>query len=429
MSDTQQGSATPRENGPESADTKDSTTDSGGADERRKPQIGDTRAAPPPPAEDRQRQRGRGRGGQGRKAEKSEKAEKADKPETADKPDGGDGKGRSRRRRRGKRKGAQNPVEIRTDIDAVELDEEQLEARRGKHRNGQPVGRYLMAVHKTDRATQIAVLEGRNLIEHYVAHPADDVSQIHGNIYLAKVANVLPGMEAAFVDIGTPKNAVLYRSDVSYDPDDVEGGGKPRIEDVLKAKQAIICQVTKNPIGVKGARLTQEVSLPGRFVVLVPNSSTYGISKRLPDNERKRLRKILDSAKPEQHGVIVRTAAEGVTSEEIANDVQRLVALWDKIEALAEDSQAPALLYREPDMAVRVIREEFSNDYRAVVIDDRELFDDAHGYVSGITPALADRVQFYDTENEKLPLFERRPRAAPPGPARCGCPRSLIIHR
>ena len=264
-----------------------------------------------------------------------------------------------------------------------------------------------MAVHKTPKATQIAVLEGRNLIEHYVSRPADDISQIHGNIYLAKVANVLPGMEAAFVDIGTPKNAVLYRSDVSYDPDDVEGGGKPRIEDVLKAKQTIVCQVTKNPIGVKGARLTQEVSLPGRFVVLVPNSSTYGISKRLPDNERKRLRKILDDAKPKQHGVIVRTAAENVTSEEIANDVKRLVALWDEIEALAAKSQAPTLLYREPDVAVRVIREEFSKDYRSVVIDDKELYDDALDYVSGITPALADRVQFYDPSKEQLPLFER----------------------
>lgn len=408
MTDTHAGSATPNER-PEGADAENTGREAPPTRAPDKPKIGDSRAAPPTPESDgagggRQRNRSRGRGGQNRQKPAGEPEQRQDS--------GGDGggKSRSRRRRRGKGRGqggGAKPVELATDIDAVELDADQLEARKGKHRNGKPVGRYLMAVHKTPKATQIAVLEGRNLIEHYVSRPADDISQIHGNIYLARVANVLPGMEAAFVDIGTPKNAVLYRSDVSYDPDDVEGGGKPRIEDVLKAKQTIICQVTKNPIGVKGARLTQEVSLPGRFVVLVPNSGTYGISKRLPDNERKRLRKILDGAKPKQHGVIVRTAAENVTSEEIANDVKRLVMLWDEIEALADKSQAPTLLYREPDVAVRVIREEFSKDYRSVVIDDKELFDDALDYVSGITPALADRVQFYDTSQEKLPLFER----------------------
>jgi ribonuclease E len=385
MADTQHGSSTSdqRPDGAgKAAEAEGRTAPDDGTS--RKPRIGDTRPSP------------RNDGG--------------------DASTEGDGEGTKtgrRRRRRGGRNrskgkdGQPRPVELDTGFDAVELDEAQLEARRGKHRNGKPVGRYLMAVHRTEQATQIAVLEGRQLIEHYVARPSDDVSQIHGNIYLARVANVLPGMEAAFVDIGTPKNAVLYRGDVTYDPDDVEGGGKPKIEDVLKPKQTIVCQVTKNPIGVKGARLTQEVSLPGRFVVLVPNSSTYGISKRLPDDERKRLRKILDGVKPEQHGVIVRTAAENVTTEEIENDVKRLVALWDKIDDLAKRSNAPALLYREPDMAVRVIREEFSKDYRAVVIDDPELYTEVDEYVSGITPALADRVQLYDPEVEQLPLFER----------------------
>ena len=408
MTDTEHGSAAPGGDRP-AREGSERTEGSDAGKTPRKPQIGDTRAAPPMPKRDAPQKDSSG----------------------ADVTDGsaGDGKGRRRRRRGNRRRGSgqgqktgqgqkngrgqkrggnsPDPVELRTDIAAVELDDEQLEARRGKHRNGKPAGRYLMAVHKTATATQIAILEGRQLIEHYVSRPADDISQIHGNIYLAKVANVLPGMEAAFVDIGTPKNAVLYRSDVSYDPDDVDGGGRPRIEDVLKAKQNIICQVTKNPIGVKGARLTQEVSLPGRFVVLVPNSGTYGISKRLPDNERKRLRKILDSAKPSQHGVIVRTAAEGVTAEEIENDVKRLVALWDQIEALAAESSAPTLLYREPDVAVRVIREEFSKEYRSVVIDDKALYDEVEDYVSGITPALADRVQHYDHREEKLPLFER----------------------
>ena len=235
----------------------------------------------------------------------------------------------------------------------LELDDDVLETRRGRERKGRPVGRYFMCVHvqptepgtpDSGRVAQIAVLEGRALIEHYVSRPADDVCQIHGNIYLGRVQNVLPGMEAAFVDIGTPKNAVLYRGDVQYDPEDVEERtSQPRIEQLLRAKQTILCQVTKNPIGAKGARLTQEVSLPGRFVVLIPNSSTYGISKRLPDDERRRLRAILDKVKPKEHGVIVRTAAERVTSEEIERDVVRLLRQWEQIDSLAKRSQAPAI--------------------------------------------------------------------------------------
>jgi ribonuclease E len=304
---------------------------------------------------------------------------------------------------------ASRPIEAVIAHDPVELDEETLDRRRGRERKGRPVGRYMMCVHVTAGATQIAVLEGRSLIEHYVSHPSDDVSQIHGNVYLGRVQNVLPGMEAAFVDIGTPKNAVLYRGDVHYDPEDVESGasGRPRIEDVLRAGQTILCQVTKNPIGAKGARLTQEVSLPGRFVVLIPNSSTYGISKRLPDDERKRLRTILDRVKPAQHGVIVRTAAENVTTEEIEDDVRRLLSQWHQIEGLGNRSKAPSLLYREPDMAVRVIREEFSQEYRSVLIDDRELFTAVRDYVASISPELAARVELYDVEAEALPLFER----------------------
>src|SRR2546430_2678 len=167
-----------------------------------------------------------------------------------------------------------------------------------------------MCVHVRDEVTQIAVLEGRALIEHYVSRPADDATQIDGNIYLGRVQNVLPGMEAAFVDIGTPKNAVLYRGDVQFDRGELDTATareSVRIENLLRPGQVVTCQVTKNPIGSKGARLTQEVSLPGRFVVLVPNSDTYGISKRLPDDERKRLRRILDDLNPEHHGLIART--------------------------------------------------------------------------------------------------------------------------
>src|SRR5438309_8362318 len=221
-----------------------------------------------------------------------------------------------------------------------------------------------MCVHAQPGNTQIAVMEGRSLIEHYVARPQDDAAQIHGNIYLGRVQNVLPGMEAAFVDIGTPKNAVLYRGDVQYDQEDVVEAGQTRIEHLLKAGQTILCQVTKNPIGTKGARLTQEVSLPGRFVVLIPNTTTYGISKRLPDDERKRLRRILDDVKPGEHGLIVRTAAEGANADELQRDVRRLIQQWEVIDALTERSSSPKLLHREPPLAVRVIREEFNRDYR-----------------------------------------------------------------
>ena len=281
--------------------------------------------------------------------------------------------------------------------------------RSGRERRGRPVGRYLMCVHVRPHATQIAVLEGRTLVEHYVSRAADDTTQIDGNIYRGRVQNVLPGMEAAFVDIGTPKNAVLYRGDVRYDRDDVEspGGPGPRIEQMLRPGQTILCQVTKNPIGAKGARLTQEVSLPGRFVVMVPNSTAFGISKRLEDNERRRLRRIVDELRPAGHGLIVRTAAEGASQEELANDLHRLMSQWQAIEAEAARGSAPGLLYREPDLAVRIVREEFNREYRGVVIDDPELYNQVRDYVGDVNPELLDRVEYYDPEAEQLPAFER----------------------
>ena len=357
----------------------------------RKPQIGDSRPAPAPAAPPHVR---------------SAKVERTTR-ERADSPAAGRNK---RRRKTSRASGAQAKGHV---AGPVALDSDVLERRRGRERNGRPVGRYLMCVHVRPELVQIAVLQGRNLIEHYVSRPQDDVAQIHGNIYLGRVQNVLPGMEAAFVDIGTPKNAVLYRGDVQYDAEDLlEPRGKaaaerPRIEQLLKNKQLIVCQVTKNPIGAKGARLTQEVSLPGRFVVLIPNSRTYGISKRLADDERRRLRSILDRVKPEEHGLIVRTAAENVSEEELRADVLRLAAQWEKISARAKQARGPALLYREPGLAVRVIREELNADYRGVVIDDPDLFAEVRDYVGALNPELADRIERYDQEAEGLPIFER----------------------
>ena len=362
-----------------------------------KPKIGDTMPAPPPAQAGSDGRSDGDATGSGRRKRRRRRGK-----------GGGNGGGGNGSTGRGRQDGRRTePVEALLPNEPLELDDDVLERQRGRERKGRPVGRYMMCVHVSRKATQIAVLEGRALIEHYVSRPSDDISQIHGNIYLGRVQNVLPGMEAAFVDIGTPKNAVLYRGDVHYDPEDVERSGQPRIEQVLKGGQVILCQVTKNPIGAKGARLTQEVSLPGRFVVLIPNSATYGISKRLPDDERRRLRQVLDRVKPAQHGIIVRTAAEGVTSQEIENDVRRLLKQWDQIDQLAKRSKAPQLLYREPDMAVRVIREEFNKDYRSIVIDDHDLYEAVRDYVGSISPALADRVEYYERSAEALPLFER----------------------
>ena len=358
-----------------SASTSDSSAPAGPPpNPARKPQIGDTRPAPAAAPAAQQEKSGdsannkkkRRRGGRGRSRS------------------GGQGSGR----------------------DSVDIDAEIIERRRGRERNGRPVGRYLMCVQVRDGVTQVAVMEGRSLIEHYVSRPADDVGQIHGNIYMGRVQNVLPGMEAAFVDIATPKNAVLYRGDVQFDGEDVDTKDTARIEHILRSRQMILCQVTKNPIGAKGARLTQEVSIPGRFVVLIPNSKTYGISKRLEDSERRRLRNILDRVKPAEHGVIVRTAAEHATEHELTADMTRLLEEWASIEEAAKAATGPQLLYREPELAVRVIREEFNADYRGVLIDDRRLYEDVRSYIQAFNPELADRVEYFDRDAEPLSLFE-----------------------
>jgi ribonuclease E len=369
----------------------------------RKPQIGDTRPAPPSaqstsPAVQAAKQSKQG--AQGRNSDGNDNADKSSES------------GERNKSRRGGKRGGRNRRGRSTRSDDRETtpgtDAELMERRKGKERNGKAVGRYLMCVQVRPDFTQVAMLEGRSLIEHYVSRPADDDSQIHGNIYLGRVQNVLPGMEAAFVDIGTPKNAVLYRGDVQFDKEDVvEQGADPRIEQVLKARQLILCQVTKNPIAAKGGRLTQEVSLPGRFVVLIPDSRTYGISKRLPEGERRRLRGILDRIKPEQHGIIVRTAAENATEHELTTDMTRLLAQWDAIRSAAEKANSPTLLYREPPLAVRVIREEFTSEYRGVVIDDPVLFAEVRDYIQAFNPEFADRVELYNPAADELPLFEQ----------------------
>ncbi|HTT60042.1 MAG TPA: Rne/Rng family ribonuclease [Acidimicrobiales bacterium] len=371
-------------------------------DTRPAPQIGDTRPAgrssapgapgtPSPPGQGRRRRGGRGRsGGQGNR-------------------DGRDARdSRDATTAVATRRPTDAPVEASAPEAAESPARKSSRRRRGGERRTRAQGRYLMAVHTTSDATHIATLEGRSMVEYTVAKNADETNQIDGNIYVGRIQNVLPGMELAFVDIGIPKNAVLYKGDVSYD-DDVDGvpQNNKRIEEMIRAGQTVLCQVTKNAIGAKGARLTQEVSLPGRFAVLVPNSSTIGISKRLPDGERRRLRKIIEDVKPAQHGIIIRTAAEGVTADDLARDVTSLVEKWSAIESEVTKSNQPRLVYRDLDLAVRVLREELNEEYRAVLIDDPILYEKVRDYVMAVNPELADRIEFYNRDVEELPLFER----------------------
>jgi ribonuclease E len=387
----------------------------------RTPRIGDTRPAPAAPPAARSAGNGGGNGnGNGNGGRPRGGGPGGADTGTTEMNDDGTPRTPRRRRRGGRgrsktRTGEPRPTTtVEADlglgegVELSELDDAALQRRRGQTRKGRAVGRYLMGVHvAAGTATQIAVLEGRALVEHSVSRPEDDDTSIDGNIYLGRVQNVLPGMEAAFIDIGTPKNGVLYRGDVAFDESEVEEK-EPKIERLLKNGQMILVQVTKNPIGHKGARLTQEVSLAGRFVVMVPGQpKTYGISKRLPDDERKRLRRVLDGIKPEDAGLIVRTAAEGATPDELTRDMQRLRSQWEQISALAAKANRATLLYKEPPLVVRRIREEFTKEYRGVSIDDKGLYEEIKAYVEAIAPELAERIEYYDEDAEGLPLFER----------------------
>ncbi len=321
---------------------------------------------------------------------------------------------RSRRSKSSKKSDDETLAHIAADLgvdDAFEIDKKTLKKRVKNLGTGKATGRYSMYVHVDGRGnTQLAVTEGRILTEHYVSRAdLDESVSIDGNIYLGRVQNVLPGMEAAFVDIATPKNAVLYRADVMYDHEKYPRQ-PPRIEEALKNGEMALVQVTKNPIAHKGARLTQEVSLAGRFVVLIPKQpETYGISKRLPDEERRRLRRILDDIRPSDAGLIVRTAAEGATDDEIRRDMLRLTDQWEQIKSVAakaEKSRSATLLYKEPPLVMRMIREEFNKEFRSIVIDDKALYEEIKLYVESITPELADRVEYYAHDDE-LDIYER----------------------
>ena len=252
-----------------------------------------------------------------------------------------------------------------------------------------------MVVRQIGDRIQIGVIEDKVMVEHYVNRNAN-VSYV-GNVYLGRVQNVLPSMEAAFVDIGKGRNAVLYAGEVNWDAAGISESSPRKIEMVLKTGQPVLVQVTKDPIGQKGARLTSQISLPGRYVVYVPGGGMSGISKRLPESERTRLKAILKNLIPEEAGVIVRTAAEGVSEEELTNDVARLKAQWEDIYAKSENPNfhAPALLLSEPDLAVRVIRDIFNEDFRRLIIQGNEAYTEITDYLGSIAPELNAKIERY----------------------------------
>lgn len=256
-----------------------------------------------------------------------------------------------------------------------------------------------MLVRQKDGRIQIGVLEDGVLAEHFVSKTQQD--SLIGNVYLGKVQNVLPSMEAAFVDIGRGRNAVLYAGEVNWDVTGLDGAPR-KIENALKPGDSVLVQVTKDPIGHKGARLTSQVSLPGRFLVYVPGGSMTGISRKLPDTERARLKKILKDKLPEGAGVIVRTAAEGASEEELTHDINRLRAQWEEIQEKANSRKvlAPEMLYQEPDLMIKTVRDVFNEDFTAMIVQGENAWDSIEAYVTYVAPDLVSRLQKWDSADD-----------------------------
>ena len=292
-----------------------------------------------------------------------------------------------------------------------------LEAKKQRRREGREAGRRrapivseaeflarreavnrVMVIRQRGDITQIGVLEDNVLVEHYVARESQ--TSLIGNVYLGRVQNVLPSMEAAFIDIGKGRNAVLYAGEVNWSALGHKDGQPRKIESVLSSGQSILVQVTKDPIGHKGARLTSQVSLAGRFLVYVPDGTTSGISRKLPDTERNRLKTLLKDIVPDTAGVIVRTAAEGAAEDELTRDVERLKARWEDIEKKSQGS-APQLLYGEPDLTLKVVRDLFTEDFAKLVIEGDEAWDTVQSYVVHVAPDLEQRLERYEPKKDQ----------------------------
>ncbi|MFT4189783.1 MAG: Rne/Rng family ribonuclease [Aeromicrobium sp.] len=391
-------------------ETSDDADEDGGANKRRRRSRGGRR---------RRKSGGAQADGEENASEESEESES----ENADAEGDETGQNGSSRRRRSRRRAGDNAnnspddpentvVKVREGRSAEDeitgvTGSTRLEAKKQRRREGREAGRrrapivseaeFLarresvdrqMIVRQHDDYTQIAVLEDKVLVEHYVARESQ--TSIIGNVYLGKVQNVLPSMEAAFVDIGAGRNAVLYAGEVDWSS--FAGGKQRKIEEALTPGQTVLVQASKDPIGQKGARLTSQISLPGRYLVYVPGGQNHGISRKLPDTERSRLKKLLSGALPEEAGVIVRTAAEGATEEQLTRDITSLKARWEDIERKAAEGKAPELLYAEPDLLIKVVRDLFNEDFSALVVEGRDAGDSIASYVAHVAPDLADRV-------------------------------------
>ena len=369
------------------------------------------------PSEPKTRRRRRSKKADEASAATEDSAEQADA--SSGEPEGGDEEeSSSRRRRRRRARSSASSDEGGDPADQVQAlkGSTRLEAKKMRRREGRREGRRrhsiseseflarresverTMVIRDQDGLDQIAILEDGLLVEHYVARRTQ--SSMVGNIYLGRVQNVLPSMEAAFVDVGRGRNAVLYAGEVNWDAVGLEG--KPRrIESALKSGDPVLVQVTKDPIGHKGARLTSQITLAGRYLVLIPGGSMMGISRKLPDKERARLKKILKAVVPSGSGVIVRTAAEGATEEQIRDDVARLTRQWEDIEKKRTNTKsAPTLLRGEPELAVRVVRDIFNEDFSKLIIEGRDTYATVKEYVDELSPELSDRVeQWVGTED------------------------------
>ena len=392
--------------------------------------------------------------------ESGDDADSADAEDASDDDDSGDSSSTRRRRRRRRRKGGGEPDEASPDDPPNTVvhereprskrarDEVQgisgstrLEAKRQRRRDGRDAGRrrppilteseFLARREAVDRVmvvrersansrisgndghehaavedyTQVAVLEDGVLVEHFVTTATS--SSMVGNIYLGRVQNVLPGMEAAFVDIGRGRNGVLYAGEVNWDAAGLDGGSR-KIEQALKPGDNVLVQVSKDPVGHKGARLTTQISLAGRYLVYVPGGSSTGISRKLPDVERKRLKQILAKLVPDEAGVIIRTASEGVSAEELGADIARLESQWKSIdEAVAQakkgGSSSPKPLYEEPDLLVRVVRDLFNEDFKKLVVEGDKAWNLVEGYVSSVASDLMERVEKFDKPHADAP--------------------------
>ncbi len=406
---------------PDRQDQADTDDSEGGGDRRRRRRGGR-----------RRRKSGDGEGD----AAGQDDADESEGPATDDADgeggDGGEGGegGTSRRRRRRRRagdegdSGGDDPANTVTKVRQGRSAEDQitalsgstrLEAKKQRRREGREAGRRrapivseaeflarreavdrVMVIRQREELTQIAVLEDKVLVEHYVARESQ--TSLIGNVYLGRVQNVLPSMEAAFIDIGKGRNAVLYAGEVNWSALGHKDGQPRKIESVLSSGQSVLVQVTKDPVGHKGARLTSQISLAGRFLVYVPDGTTSGISRKLPDTERTRLKTLLKEIVPDTAGVIVRTAAEGASEDELTRDVERLKARWEDIDAKVK-GKSPQALYAEPDLTLKVVRDLFTEDFKKLVVEGEDAWETVQQYVAHVAPDLEDRLERYEGEH------------------------------